>query len=76
MIKLMLNNKLYLKSLLFDHLENNNIPNIKIKELYKIYTEERNNDKVKKSDIITKTDIEKLLVIAHKLLKEVKILLR
>ena len=59
-IKLMLNNKLYSKSLLFNHLENNNISKNKSRELYKIYTEERNNDKVKKSDIITKTDIEKL----------------
>ena len=71
-IRLMLNNKLYSKSLLFDYLENNGFSKNEIGELYRIYTEERNNNKVKESDIITKVDIGKLLGIAEKLLKDTK----
>tara|TARA_B100001971_G_C18195204_1_gene541038 strand:- start:715 stop:1491 length:777 start_codon:yes stop_codon:yes gene_type:complete len=76
MIKLMLNNKLYSKSLLFQYLENNKFIKNKIDELYKIYNSEKNDIKVKESDIVTKADVGKLLMIAEKLLKEVKKLLR
>jgi len=69
MIELMMNNKLYSKALLFDYLENNNISKNKIEELYRIYNSEKNNIKVKESDVITKKDIEKLLAIAEKLIK-------
>ena len=72
MIKLMLNHRLYSKATLFNHLENNNFEKNEIEELYRIYNSEKNNIKVKESDIITKTDIEKLLSIAEKLLKEVR----
>ena len=75
MIKLMLNNKLYSKSLLFHYLENN-FERDKIDELYKIYNSEKNDIKVKESNIITKADMGRLLTIAGKLLKEVKKLLR
>lgn len=74
MIKLMMKNKLYSKSLLFNYLENNDIGKNKIEELYRIYTNERNNVRIKESDIIKKADIEKLLVIVEKLLKEIKII--
>lgn len=76
MIKLMINNKLYSKSLLFNYLENNNLPKEKIEELYRIYSCERNDIKIKKNSIITKADIEKLLAIAGKLLKNLKLLFK
>ena len=76
MIKLMLNNKLYSKSSLFDYLENNQFSTNKIDELYKIYNKEKNNIKIKESNIITKEDLARLLTIAKKLLREVKNLLK
>ena len=76
MIKLILSNRLYSKSNLFYYLGNNSISKAKIEELYKIYSDERNDIKVKKSDIIKKEDITKLIVIAEHLLKEVRSLLR
>ena len=76
MIKLMLNDKLYSKSQLFDYLENNGFSMNKIEELYKIYSKERNNIKVKDSSIINKEDVLKLLSLAEKLLQEVKSFLK
>ena len=76
MIKLLLNNKLYSKSFLFSFLENNNITKGKIEELYKIYSSERNNNKVKENDKITKKDIAELITIAEKLLRDVGGLLK
>lgn len=76
MIKLMLNNSLYSKALLFEHLENNNFKKNKVKELYNIYNSEKNDIKVKESNIITKEDIEQLIAVAEKLLDEVKGLLK
>ena len=76
MIRLMINNKLYSKSLLFNYLDDNNLSNNKVEELYKIYNREKNDNKVKESDIITKEDIMKLLIIAEKLLKDVKALFK
>ena len=76
MIKIMLNNKLYSKSLLFDYLKNNDVAQNKIEELYRIYSKERNNVKIKENNIINKEDISKLLIIAEKLLIEVKNLLK
>ena len=76
MIKLLVNNNLYSKSSLFRYLENNNLPKNKIEELYRIYSCERDDIKVNKSDVITKADIEKLLTIAKKLLKDVKALFK
>lgn len=73
MIKLMTNNKLYSKSLLFDYLENNNLSKDKIEELYKIYSNEKNNIKVKESKIILDMDINKLLNIAERLLKKTRL---
>jgi len=71
-IKLLLNKKLYSKIALFGHLEKNNIAKGKIIELYRIYCSERDNIKVKESNIIGKAEIEKLLAIVEKLLKDVK----
>ncbi len=76
MIKLILNDNLYSKSLLFNYLENNALTKEKIEELYKIYSYERNDIKVKKSNIIANGDIKKLLAIAEKLLKDVRTLLK
>ena len=76
MIKLLLNNKLYSKSSLFGFLENNDITNDKIEELYRIYSSEKNNNKVKENDKITKDDILELITIAEKLLRDVSGLLK
>lgn len=76
MIKLIVNNKVYSKDSLFNYLESNSIQKNKIEEIYRIYTNERNNIHVKENNIITKTDIEKLFVMAKKLLMEIKRLLR
>lgn len=76
MVKLILSNRLYSKSDLFYYLGNNSISKAKIEELYKIYSDEKNNIKVKKSDIVKKEDIAKLIVIAEHLLKEVGSLLK
>lgn len=75
MIKLMLNNKLYSKSLLLDYLEKFSFSKEKIEELYRIYCNERDDIHIKQSNIITKAEIEKLLSIAKNLLNEVKELL-
>ncbi len=72
MIKFMLKNKSYSKALLFDYLDNNNFPKGKIKELYRIYSSERDNIKVKESNIITKKDIKILLTIANRLMEDIK----
>ena len=76
MIKLILNNGSYSKSLLFYHLKNKGLPTNKIRELYKIYSNESNDIKIEKNNIITKKDIEKLLTIARNLLEEVSKLLK
>ena len=76
MIKLMLNYVLYSKTLLLNYFENNNFEKDKINALYIIYTNERKSIHVKESNVITKEDIEKLLSIAEKLLKEVSRLLK
>ncbi len=76
MIKLMIHNELYSKQELFYYLEKNNMPKNKIEELYKIYSQERNNIRVKESNLILKDDISKLLVITEKLFDEVKNLLK
>ena len=75
-IKLMLNNKQYSKSLLFDYLENKGLLQNKIEELYKIYSKERNNIKIKENNVIKKDDIKKLLLTTEDLLNEVKNLLK
>jgi len=76
MIKVILNNELYSKRTLFFYLENNVILKNKILELYRIYSNERDSIKIRKSDKIAKKDIEKLLGITESLLYEVKTLLR
>ena len=76
MIKTIINKASYSKSLLFDYLEKYNFSKEKIEELYKIYSNERNNTKVKESEIITKEDIRKLIIVAENLLKEAKSLLK
>lgn len=76
MIKLMLNDKLYSKKSLFSFLENNNLKKDKIEELYRIYCSERDDIKIKESKIISKVEIEKLIVIVENLLKDVKRSLR
>jgi len=76
MIKLIMGNKLYSKASLYNYLENNNFEKNRIEELYRVYSSERDGIKVQKSSIITKNDIEKLLLIAKKLLKDVKKALR
>lgn len=76
MIKLMLNDKFYSKSLLFNYLKQNGFSNDEVEELYKIYSSERNNIKIANSDILTKNHIGNLLVIAQKLLKEIQFLFK
>ena len=76
MIKLMLNNKLYSKALLFSYLKSNEFSQSKIEELYKIYIKERDNINVVESEIITKEDILKLVYITINLLKKVRKLLK
>ena len=76
MIKLVLNNSLYSKASLFNYLESNNFEKNKIEELYRIYRSERDGNKVQNSNIIAKADIEKLLLVYERLLKEVGRLLR
>ncbi|MBS3101097.1 nucleotidyltransferase domain-containing protein [Candidatus Woesearchaeota archaeon] len=76
MIKVIINKASYSKSLLFDYLENYNFSKEKIEELYKIYSSERDNTKVKESWIITKEDIRKLIIVAENLLKEAKRMLK
>jgi len=76
MIKLMMGNKLYSKESLFSYLENNRIQKNKILEIYRVYTNEKNNIHVKESEVIAKADIEKLLAIAQELLKDIKLVLK
>ncbi|MBI2657658.1 DUF2080 family transposase-associated protein [Candidatus Woesearchaeota archaeon] len=76
MIKLMLNGKLYSKSSLFSDLRDNKFSQDKIEELYRVYSEERENTKIIESGIISKEDISKLLSVAKNLLSEVRSLLR
>ena len=76
MIKLILADRLYSKSYLFNILENNNLPKNKIEALYKIYFNEKNNIRVKESNIIKNGDVVKLLTIAEKLLRDVSGLLK
>ena len=71
MIKLMLNNRLYSKSALFNYLKDD-FPNYKIEEFYRIYSKERNNFRIRESGTITKEDTGKLLAAAEQLLNEVK----
>ena len=72
MIKLMLNNILYSKSYLFSSLEGNNLSKDKVGELYKIYGNEKESIRVRKSDMIKREDIGKLINISEKLLENVK----
>lgn len=76
MINLSLHGRQYSKSSLFILLEDNGLKRHKIKELYKIYSNERNNVKVRESGIIKKEDIKKLISIAEKLLEDLAISLR
>ena len=76
MIKLTLSNRLYSKAFLFNYLGNYGLTKNKIEELYKMYSKERNNVKIKYSDVINKDDTANLLNIAERLLKEVKSLLK
>ena len=76
MIKLMLSGVQYSKPMLFSFLRNNGFPNDKIEELYRIYSSERSNDKVKESDKLKKEDISKLLNTAKILLHDVKRMLK
>jgi predicted nucleotidyltransferase len=70
-IKLMENDNLYSKSSLFNYLGDSNLSKDKINELYRVHNSEKNDIKVIGSDIITKTDIGRLLVVAEKLLKSI-----
>ncbi len=76
MIKLIMNRGVYSKGSLFNYLESNNFEKNKIEEIYRIYANERNNIHVRESNVITKTDTEKLFSMAKKLLREIKRLLR
>jgi predicted nucleotidyltransferase len=73
MIKLILNNKIYSKSALFHYLRDSRFSKNKVEEMYRIYSNERNNVEVRESNIIKKEDIKGLLAIAEELLKEVKL---
>ena len=64
------------KASLFNYLESNNFEKNKIEELYRIFRSERDGNKVQNSNIIIKTDIEKLLSVYEKLLKDVNRLLK
>ncbi len=75
-IKLILSNKLYSKYSLFLYLQNNGLDGYKVEELYNIHNKEKKGIKVKESDIITKEDIAKLLIMAERLLKEVSNLVK
>lgn len=75
MIKLISNNLPYSKTKLFSYLEQNGLTQEKIQELYRIYSNERNGHKIKKSDSIAKEDVQKLILIMENLLQEVKSLL-
>lgn len=72
MIKLIHNNEQYLKNELFIFLENNKITKNKVEEFYSIYSQERNNKKVRESSIIKDEDIKQLINIAENLLAEVQ----
>jgi len=76
MIKFDFHGRQYSKSSLFILLEDNGLKRHKIKELYNIYSNERNNVNVRESGIIKKEDIKKLISIAEKLLEDLAILLR
>jgi len=71
-IKLLFNKKLYSKTALFDYLRKNNFTKEKIIELYRIYSNERNNIKVRENKVIGTADIIRLLTLAEKLLKDVE----
>jgi len=76
MIRAISNNGLYSKSLLLDFLEKEGFSGEKAVELYKIYSDERNNMRIRESGSIAKNDIAKLLKTCETLLKEAKILLK
>ena len=76
MINLSLQSKHYSKSLLFNFLEDYDLKKHKIEELYKIYSSERNDVKVRESSILKKEDIKKLISIIEKLLEDLTISLR
>ena len=75
MIKLMFEDKLYSKSYLLRFLEKNNLSKDKVEELYRIYSNERNNIRVRESNAINKEAITKLIIITKKLLQNVRSLL-
>ena len=70
MIKLISDDMLYSKSRLFGYLERNGLAKEKIKELYRIYSNERNGNKVKESEIAAKDDVQKLVLIMENILRE------
>jgi len=72
MIKLISNNLSYSKTQLSSYLEHNGLTQDKIQELYRIYSTERNGNKIKKSDSITKEDVQKLILIMENMLQEAK----
>ena len=74
-IKLMLDNKTYYNEVLFSFLEEGGLSRKKIDELYNIYSKEKEGIKVRDNKIILREDIKKLLNMADKLLREVKVLL-
>lgn len=75
MIKIISNNLPYSKTQLSSYLERNGLTQEKIQELYRIYSNERNGGRIKKSDSITKEDIQKLILIVENMLQEVKSLI-
>lgn len=75
MIKLLTHNKQYSKAMLFNYLEKS-FPKNKIIELYKIYSNEQDNVKIRESKLITKTDLGKLLIREKELIKETKKILK
>ena len=76
MIRLMLNGSLYSKARLVSYLKSCEFAQDKIEEFYRIYSSEKKDIRVIESEIITKDDISKLLLIAKNLLKEIQSLLK
>ena len=76
MINLIHHGQQYSKSLLFIFLRDKGLERHKIETIYKIYSNERNNVKVRESSIIKKEDLNKLINITEKLLENLAISLR
>lgn len=75
MIKFISNNLPYSKAQLSNYLGQNGLTQEKIPELYRIYSNERNGHKIKKSESIIKEDVQKLILIMENLLQEAKSLI-